>query len=83
MKRAPVDRLLVWAHMLTSPDIRSIRAAAGLTQQQAADAAGLASRERWAEYESGVRCPEQVRWDWFLVRVGMHPDFTLRRRLKK
>jgi transcriptional regulator with XRE-family HTH domain len=40
-------------HHLNHAKIRSLRLALGLTQQQAADAAGLDTRMRWHDLEAG------------------------------
>lgn len=39
--------------MLNTTFIRNRREALGLTQQQAADAAGLSDRQRWYKFECG------------------------------
>jgi DNA-binding XRE family transcriptional regulator len=60
--------------------IRAIRLKAGLTQAQAADLAGLASRSRWVEYENGIRSPDSARWELFLLKTGLHPKLEIRPR---
>ena len=61
-----------------TPDmIRAARDAAGLSQTEAATQAGLANYQRWAEYESGVRPIDSIRWQWFLLQTGQHPKLAL------
>jgi transcriptional regulator with XRE-family HTH domain len=49
----------------TPEQVRAARKAAGLTQEQAAERAGLGSRTRWAEYEAGTRSMPKYRFDYF------------------
>jgi hypothetical protein len=68
---------------VTDPDAELIRAArekAGLTQQQAAEKAGLPEYQRWSEYERGKKNIDEVRWQWFLLQVGLHPQLTIVRK---
>lgn len=55
----------------------SARKAAGLTQTEAAAAAGLGHYRRWGEYETGVRQMDASRFELFLLKHGLHPRFTL------
>jgi len=77
---APVSFLSANIDLLRPADILSVRLHAGLTQDEAAALVGLGSRTRWAEYENGTRRPESSRWELFLLKSGLHPEFTLRRR---
>lgn len=66
----------------TPDEIRAARVAAGLTQQQAAEAVGLTpagGNIRWSEYENGTRTPDVARWTLFLLIVRMHPEWRLKR----
>ncbi len=59
---------------MTSPTPAQLRAArvhAGLTQAAAATLAGLGAQSRWAEYESGARGMDAVRWRYFLHVAGI------------
>lgn len=65
------------------PDAELLKAArekAKLTQQQAAEKAGLDKQQRWGEYERGIRNIDPVRWEFFLLQVGLHPRFELVRK---
>lgn len=48
-----------------------------MTQEQAAEAAGLKGRWRWQEYEAGVRRPAAATWELWLLKTRMHPDYEL------
>lgn len=63
-----------------APLLRAAREKAGLTQQQAAEKAGLPTFQRWSEYERGVKNIDAVRWQWFLLQVGLHPQLSLVRK---
>jgi len=64
-----------------SPEmIRAARDAAGLSQPGAAQVAGLANYQRWAEYERGIRVIDTIRWQWFLLQTGLHPKLLLEER---
>lgn len=52
----------------TAEEIRKAREAAGITQAAAAVRAGLAHRERWAEYENGRRRISKSAWELFNLR---------------
>lgn len=59
--------------MLPTPiNVRETRVAAGLTQCQAAEMAGLAHGYRWSEYERGVQVIGRAHWELFLIKVGKH-----------
>lgn len=64
----------------TVDEIRASRAAAGLTQDAAANLIGLSTQSRWAEYETGVRLPGAALWELWLLLVDQHPTLTVRRR---
>lgn len=61
-------------------EIRAARAAAGLTQLQAADLAGLDRPMAWSDYECGRRKPDLARWALFLLAIGQHPRYAVARR---
>jgi len=53
----------------TPEQVRAARKAAGLTQEAAARHAGLGSRTRWAEYESGMRRMPAYRFNFFKLKT--------------
>lgn len=60
------------------PDRGTIKAArieAGLTHQEAADLVHLGAFTRWYEYENGSRNIDLARWELFLIKARLHPDF--------
>jgi len=61
----------------TADIVRAARKRAGLTQTEAARVAELGCVQRWSEYERGITTIDLARWQWFLARVGQHPDFIL------
>lgn len=61
----------------SAEQIRAAREHAGLDQTAAARAAGLDKQQRWSEYEREVRTIDNVRWQWFLLQVNLHPKLTL------
>jgi hypothetical protein len=61
----------------TTEQIIAARAATGIDQTTAARYAGLDKQQRWSEYERGVRTIDNVRWQWFLLHVGLHPKLKL------
>jgi DNA-binding XRE family transcriptional regulator len=70
MKRFPIENP-------TPEQIRAARELAGLDQTTAAQAAGLDKQQRWSEYERDKRTIDNVRWQWFLLQVGLHPKLRL------
>jgi len=54
----------------TPADIRAARAQAGLTQQQAADLAGV-NRVTWARYEIGAQPMGSRAWIYWLHAAGL------------
>lgn len=60
--------------------VLAARLAAGLTQTQAAAAAGLGHYRRWGEYETGTRPMDPGRFELFLLRHHLHPTLELRPR---
>jgi transcriptional regulator with XRE-family HTH domain len=63
--------------------VKNARLAAGLTQEHAAQLAGLSSSRghvSWAEYENGARTIDAARWELFLLKTGLHPKLELRER---
>lgn len=62
----------------SSTVIRIARAAAGLTQAQAAALVHLGAQPRWAEYERGDRPIELARWELFLLLTNQHPTLAVR-----
>jgi hypothetical protein len=61
----------------TPEQIVAVRQATGLDQTTAAHFAGLDKQQRWSEYERGVRTIDNIRWQWFLLQVGLHPKLRL------
>lgn len=59
----------------TPAEIALARAAAGLTQSQAAELVNLGAPQRWAEYEKGERVMDYNRWEMFAIKTGQHPDY--------
>jgi hypothetical protein len=59
----------------TPAEIRAAREASGLSGEAAAQLVGLGSRKRWSEYETGAATIDAIRWDYFLLRTGQHPEF--------
>lgn len=57
--------------------VRAARKHAGLSQTKAAALAELGCVQRWSEYERGVQRIDGARWQLFLLRTGLHPDFVL------
>ena len=69
-----------WRSDLPEPTPADIRAARGeLTQSEAATLAGT-GKNRWAEFESGVRRPHWALWTVFLLWTGQHPTHVLKTR---
>jgi hypothetical protein len=60
--------------------IIAAREATGLSQSAAAEHAGLSHYQRWADYEKGRRPIDPIRWQWFLLQVGLHPKLKLEAR---
>lgn len=60
--------------------VRAARLAAGLTQEEAAELAGLSGHARWAEYEAGIRTPAASTWELFLLKAGLHPTMRISKR---
>ena len=59
----------------TPATIRSIRAAAGLTQSQAAAMVHAGGLARWAEYERGRHLISLADWELFLIKTGNHESY--------
>lgn len=57
--------------MPSKSEIAAARAAAGLTQKQAAELVHLGSPVRWAEYENGTRNIDAARWELFQLKVRL------------
>jgi transcriptional regulator with XRE-family HTH domain len=55
----------------TREEIAAARAAAGLTQAEAARLVHLGAPGRWSEYESGVRNIDMARWELFRLKVWL------------
>lgn len=53
----------------TAEQVKAARKAAGLTQEEAAELAGLGSRVRWLEYEHGVRKMPAYRFELFKLKT--------------
>lgn len=56
----------------TPSEINLARAAAGLTQQEAAEMVHLGSFKRWSEYERDITPMDSARWELFLIKTGTH-----------
>lgn len=65
----------------TTEEIIAARQAAGHTQEQAALLVYLSRRDRWSEFERGVRPIELARWELYLLKTDQHP--TLRTSAKR
>lgn len=64
-----------------SPDeIMAARLAAGHTQDEAARLVHLSRRDRWSEFERGIRPIEPARWELYLLLTDQHPTWRLARR---
>lgn len=59
----------------TKEDVQKWRKGAGLTQDEAAGLVHLGAGTRWSEYETGARKIDIARWELFLVKIGIHPQF--------
>jgi len=57
--------------------ILAAREKAGLSQKEAALLLGLSHYQRWAEFETGKRPIDNVRWQWFLLQTEQHPKLAL------
>lgn len=55
----------------TPEEVTAARAAAGLTQKEAAELVHLGSGVRWAEYENGARNIDVARWELFRLKVWL------------
>lgn len=64
-------------------EIAKARAAAKLTQAEAASLVHLRSAVRWSEYERGALRIDPARWELFLLKTGQHPDYRLAHRRTK
>lgn len=66
---------------MTGAQLKALRLKHGLTQEQMADLAGLAHRQRWAEYETDYsKHPSRQTLELLLLRLDEHPQLELRRR---
>ena len=64
--------------MLISPTpdaIKAARAAAGLTQAEAADLVYLSRLQSWSEFERGATSMDNARWELFLIKAGQSPYY--------
>ena len=69
---------------LPTPDeMRVTRERAGLSQAQAADLVHLGAAKRWSEYERGVATIDPARWELFLIKCDLHPDYKPRKRITR
>lgn len=59
----------------TPENIRSIREAAGLSQEQAAKLVHMSDRFSWSKLERGAHPMEAARWELFLVKTGFHDAY--------
>lgn len=60
----------------TCDEIRALRRAARVSQSKAATLVHLASGSRWSEYERGTRRIDAARFELFLIKTGLHPDYN-------
>jgi transcriptional regulator with XRE-family HTH domain len=67
----------------TAAECRALRDSLGLTVQEMATVAGLAHRQRWAEYESEAMdaLPDRYRWTLLMLTLDLHPDYVLLEKL--
>ena len=64
-----------------SPElVLAARKAAGHSQAQAAQLAGLGHGQRWYEIESGKTPMDRMRWAMYLLAIGEHPALKVVRR---
>ena len=61
----------------TPGNVKALRAAAGLTQRQAAELVGLGDHMRWSEFERGVTVIGAERWALFLLATDQHPRLRI------
>lgn len=59
-------------------EVIAARKAAGLTQTEAAAAVYLGHYRRWGEYEAGTHPMDPARYELFLVKHGLHPQYRQR-----
>lgn len=59
----------------SAEQLRAARLAAGLTQSEAAAMVHLAHLYRWSEMERGLVQMDAARWELFIIKCGMHPDY--------
>jgi len=61
-----------YAHMeITKEHLKALRIQAGITQAAAAEMVHLKRRDRWMEYESGVKEPDPARIELFLIKLAI------------
>lgn len=58
-------------------ELTRARKAAGVSQQHAAELAGLGSRQYWWSLEAGERRISPQAWSLFLLATGQHPAYKL------
>lgn len=64
-----------------SPDeIMAARLAAGHTQDEAARLVHLGRRDRWSEFERGIRPIGPARWELYLLLTDQHPFWRIVKR---
>lgn len=51
--------------------LKAMRAAAGLTQAEAAALVHLRDKTRWSEYERGLYPIDPARWELFQIKLGL------------
>lgn len=61
----------------TAAECRRLRESHGLSLAQMAELARLASRQTWADYESGRCAIDLARWELCLLLLGDHPTMAL------
>jgi DNA-binding XRE family transcriptional regulator len=62
----------------TKEEVQGARRKAGVSQERAAQLAGLTSHTRWSEYERGVRRMDPARFELFLIKTDQHPEYVSR-----
>lgn len=56
----------------------TLRAEAGFTQAQMAEAVGYTAAQNWSAVERGERAPSRSTWLIALIVAGRHPQFVRR-----
>jgi transcriptional regulator with XRE-family HTH domain len=59
----------------TADVLRALRRAACISQSKAAAMVHLSSGTRWSEYERGTKKIDAARFELFLFKTGLHPEY--------